>query len=241
MRASGLPSHISAQFDQELEDIRAMVLKMGGIVEDHLDKAITAMIENDRELAHRVATEDYRVNAMEVSIDEECTQILARRQPAAGDLRLVIAVTKTITDLERIGDEVEKIGRMTLSLMDSSIPRNYYVGVESIGQHVQRMLHDALDAFARMDSDAAIEIAALDAKVDAEYDAAMRQLITYMMEDPRNISRVLEVVWSIRALERIGDHITNLCEYIVYLVEGKDVRHISLEQVEEELSKKDDD
>ncbi len=236
MRASGLPSHISAQFDQELEDIRALVLKMGGIVEDHLIKAVTAMIENDRELAHTVATEDYRVNAMEVSIDEECTQILARRQPAAGDLRLVLAVTKTITDLERIGDEVEKIGRMTLSLMDSNIPRSYYVGVESIGSHVQRMLHDALDAFARMDSLAAIRIAAEDAKVDAEYNAAMRLLITYMMEDPRNIGRVLEVLWSIRALERIGDHITNICEYVIYLVEGKDVRHTRLEQVEEELS-----
>jgi len=233
-----LPQHISRQFDEELEDIRAQVLTMGGLVEEQLSKALAALTDGDSELAHDVATMDYKVNALEVSIDEQCTQILARRQPAAGDLRLVLAVGKTITDLERIGDEVEKVGRMALRMIDSESPKSYYFGVLSMGSHVQQELHGALDAFARMDPLAALEDAKEDRKVDREYDIILRQLVTYMMEDPRSITRALNVVWIVRALERIGDHAKNICENVIYLVEGKNVRHITIEQVDEELRKR---
>lgn len=230
-----LPSHISQQYNRELEDIRSRVLAMGGLVEEQLDKAMRAMLNGDADLAELVATSDYAVNSLEVSIDEECTEILARRQPAAGDLRLVLAVTKTITDLERVGDEAEKIGRMVLRLIQNESPKSYYLGVLGMGNRVRRQLHAALDAFARMDPDAALEVVNQDIEVDRENDGIMRQLITYMMEDPRSISRVLDVVWVVRALERIGDHAGNICENVIYLVKGKNVRHTSLEDVKKAL------
>lgn len=236
MASRQIPIHISQQFDKELNDLRSNVLAMGGLVEDHLAKALDALGEGDAELAQYVATNDYKVNALEVEIDEECTRILLRRQPAAGDLRLVLAVSKTITDLERIGDEAEKVGRMALELTTSESPKAYYVGILAMGQHVKRMLHEVLDAFARMDSEAAFRVAKQDPEVDEENNAIMRQLITYMMEDPRSISQVLNAVLSARALERIGDHANNIGEYIIYFVEGKDVRHTSLEDIEQELT-----
>ena len=235
MTARQLPPHISQQFDQELEDIRSSVLRMGGLVEQQLSNGIEALSKGDLEMAEDVATSDYKVNQLEVAIDEECTQILARRQPAASDLRLVMAVTKTITDLERIGDEVEKIGRLVQHLVETEHPKSYYIGVVAMGNHVRKMLHDALDAFARTDSKMALAIAKEDQKVDDEYDAIIRQLITYMMEDPRSITGVLDVMWAVRALERVGDHANNICENIIYLVEGKDVRHISLEEMERKV------
>ncbi len=236
MATRSLPQHISKQFDQELEDLRARVMTMGGLVEELLSNGLDAMDKSDAEMAERVTNSDYMVNAMEVSIDEECTQVLARRQPAAGDLRLVLAVIKTISDLERMGDEIEKIGRMVVRMCEQDSPKSYYVSVLSMGQHVREMLHDALDVFARMDSGKAVEVAEQDKKIDEEYGAIMRQLITYMMEDPRSISNVLEVVWAVRALERIGDHANNLCENVIYLVEGKDVRHTSIEDMRKEIS-----
>jgi phosphate transport system protein len=227
-----LGQHISQQFDEELEDIRNRVMQMGGIVEQQLSDAVKALTDRDEALAEVVLTSDYKVNALEVQIDEECTQIIAKRQPAASDLRLVIAVIKTITDLERIGDEAERIGRMAVHFAESKGENKMLTGIIHLGESVLRMLHEALDAFARMDTERAIEVARSDAKIDKQYESILRELMTYMMEDPRSIPVVVDMMWSARALERIGDRACNICEYVIYLVRGKDVRHISLEQVE---------
>lgn len=236
-----LGQHISQQFDEELEDIRNRVMAMGGLVEQQLSDAVRALSDIDAELAEVVITNDYKINAMEVAIDEECVQILARRQPAAGDLRLVIAVIKTITDLERIGDEAERVGRMALHFAETGGESKMLVGMSHLGEHVRNMLHDALDAFARMDTDAAVAVAKQDAKADREYESILRELMTYMMEDSRAIPNVVDVMWSARALERIGDRSKNICEYVIYLVQGRDVRHVSLDQVEAHARNKKSD
>ena len=227
--------HISRRYNTELEEIRTRVLHMGGLVEQQIVDAMAALVKGDSVLGDEVIKNDYKVNNMDVTIDEECNQIIARRQPTASDLRLVMAVVKTITDLERIGDEAEKIGRMAVRLAAEERPKDGYVEVQSLGNHVRQMVHDALDAFARLDMGAAVRVAREDRQVDKEYDGLMRQMITFMMEDPRTISRVLNVIWAMRALERIGDHARNICEYVIYLVKGKDVRHTSLEQIETEI------
>jgi phosphate transport system protein len=229
--------HISQQFDKELEDIRSKVLSMGGLVEEFLSQVLDAMSKTDMALAEQIAASDYRVNDMEVNIDGECTAILLRRQPAASDLRLVLAVSKIITDLERVGDEVKKVARIVANFANTGSQRSYYVGVLAMGNHVRRMLRAALDAFARMDSHAALHVAQEDAEVDKELEAVMRQLITYMMEDPRNIRGVLDAVLAARAFERIGDHADNICESAIFLVEGTDVRHVALEDVRQQLER----
>jgi len=225
-------THISQQFNTELEDIRSRVLAMGGLVEKQVHDAVAALVEGDIELAEAVIVNDYQVNAFEVAIDEECTQTLVRRQPAASDLRLIIAVIKTITDLERIGDQAEKVARMAIQLAETERPKNQYMEILSLGKRAHELLHKALDAFARMDVEVALEVAQDDAHIDQEYEGIIRQRITFMMEDPRLISASLNVIWAARALERIGDHAKNLSEYVIYLVRGKDVRHISREQME---------
>ncbi|MEX2576018.1 MAG: phosphate signaling complex protein PhoU [Halofilum sp. (in: g-proteobacteria)] len=234
-----LGQHISQQFDEELDDIRNKVLTMGGLVEKQLSDGLKALMTSDSELGRRVVDDDHRVNALEVEIDEECTQVIARRQPTASDLRIVVTIIKTITDLERIGDEAEKLGRFAAELADTggSVDEGMLLGVQHLGDHVRRMLHDTLDVFARLDADTALRVANEDVQIDPEYDAVVRQLITHMMEDPRSIRGVLSVLWCVRALERVGDHSRNICEYVVYVVEGRDIRHTSLEQVARTLGK----
>lgn len=226
-----LGQHISQQFNEELEDIRTRVMNMGGLVEQQLSDAIKALTTLDATLAEVVISNDFKVNALEVSIDEECTQILARRQPAASDLRLIIAVIKTITDLERIGDEAERIGRMALHFSESGGNNKMLVGIVHLGEMVLKMLHKSLDTFTRMDAEAAVEVARRDLKIDQEYESVLRGLMTYMMEDNRAIPVVVDMMWSARALERIGDRSKNICEYVIYLVKGKDVRHTSIDKV----------
>ena len=232
---SGL--HISQQFNSELEEIRSHVLAMGGLVEEQIRNATQALVEGDVSLAEAVISKDVDVNKAEVSIDEECTHIIARRQPAATDLRLVIAVIKTITDLERIGDQAERVARMGTRLAEVERPKNNYHELQNMGEHVAKMVHGALDAFARSDVDAAIKVSKEDEHVDQEYDGLMRQCLTFMMEDPRKITQMLDIMWAARALERIGDHAKNICEYVIYLVKGKDVRHITIEQMEDEIKR----
>ncbi|TNF36448.1 MAG: phosphate signaling complex protein PhoU [Gammaproteobacteria bacterium] len=230
-----MATHISQQFNVELENVLNQVMTMGGVVENHVQSACTALVEGDVALADRVVEEDFKVNALEVSIDEQCTNIIARRQPAASDLRLIMMVVKTITDLERIGDEAEKVARMAKALASLDSGKEQYYEIRHIGEHVRKMLHDALDAFTRMDVEAAITTRAEDEKIDREYESIMRQLITRMMEDPRSIQRSMNVIWAARALERIGDHSKNICEYVIYLVKGRDVRHVTLEQMRKEF------
>ena len=227
--------HISHQFNIELEEIRNRVLEMGGLVEQQINNAIKSLVDGDTDLGQTVIQRDVKVNAAEVRLDEECCQILARRQPTASDLRLVVAVIKTITDLERIGDQAERIARMGLRLSEQERPKNGYHELQNLGEHVARMMHDTLDAFARTDTDSALRVAKEDLALDQEYDGVMRQSLTFMMEDPRMITRMLDVMWIARAIERIGDHAKNICEYIIYLVKGTNVRHTSLEDMEQEL------
>jgi len=236
MDSNSTSQHISHKFDEEMENLRNQVLKMGGLVEQQISGAIKALQETDAANAEEIILRDHKVNALEVTIDEACAQILARRQPAASDLRMVVAVIKTITDLERIGDEAEKIAKMALNLAESDAGfSSRYAGIRHLGNQVITMVHDVLDAYARLDVDAAIQVVRDDEKADKEYQDLIRMLITYMMEDPRRISEVIDVIWAARALERIGDHAKNIGEYVIYLVKGKDIRHLDLDEVEKDI------
>ncbi len=235
MEVEDLGHHISRRFNEELEQVRSSVLNMGGIVETQLDRAMQALEGADSELGLQVAHDDYKVNQREVQIDEECSRILATRGPTASDLRLIIAVIKTITDLERVGDEAEKIGVLAARLAGQERPTNNYREVRNLARHVKAMLHGALDAFARLDVKRAVQVVKSDEVVDEEYDALYRQGITFMMEDPRTITRVMDVTWVARALERIGDHAKNICEYVIFLVHGKDIRYTGVEHLEEQV------
>lgn len=231
MENMNLNKHISGQFNAELDDIRHRVLAMGGLVERQLEQALDALGNLDVELAQQVIEGDHTVNGMEVSIDEECTRIIAKRQPAASDLRLIIAISKTITDLERIGDACVKIAKAALDKRLKN-QQPLLVSIENMGRHATRTLHATLDALARMDADVALELHKEDIKLDSEYEGIIRQLMTYMMEDPRSIPEVLDVLWAARAVERVGDRCQNICEYIIYYVKGKDVRHTSYEEMQ---------
>lgn len=234
-----LGQHISQKFNEELEDVRRKVLHMGGIVEEQLVNALQALLQGDTELAGKVVANDQRVNALEVEIDEECTLIVARRQPAATDLRLVMAVIRTINDLERIGDEIKRVAKMVREELDGSMEEEVRLEIEHMGDQVRAMLSQVLDAFARTDVKAAVEVARADHKVDLKYHAITRQLMTYMAQDHGSIPQVLNVLWAARALERIGDRCQNIAEYVIYLVIGKDVRHVSLDDVMAELQAKE--
>lgn len=227
--------HISRQFNQELEILRRGVMKMGGLAEEMITEAIAALLEGDTARAQAVIEADDRVNLMEKEIDEQATEILARRQPTASDLRLVMAIIKTVNDLERVGDEAEKIARIAIELADLDRPRNNYYELETMAGHVRSMLRDALDGFARMVPEVALTLYRADEKVDDEYEAILRQYYTYLAEQPRQTTRIINAIWIARALERIGDHAKNIGEHIFYLVEGKDVRHIPAEEKEKAL------
>lgn len=226
--------HISGKFNVELESIRTSVLTMGGLVEQQLSYALQALNKQDMDLARRVVNDDHKVNAMEVSIDEACTRIIAKRQPTAKDLRLIIAIIKTITDLERIGDVATRIAYVAIETPVTK-DKKFQVSLEPLCRLAIAMLHQVLDAFARMDAEAAAEIHKFDDKLDGEYEAVIRQLMTYMMEDPKNIPHILQVMWSARAIERVGDRCQNICEYIIYFVKGKDVRHLDDQSIDDAL------
>ena len=229
-----MQEHIFKQYDAELEAVRAKVLEMGALVEQQIIDALESLVSANPKLAKSVIKKDHMVNALEVQVDEDCSHIIARRQPTAGDLRMVLMMIKTITDLERIGDEAAKIARFALKTTESTqklTPR--FVEIKAMANTARNMLHMALDAFARSDATKVVEIAHMDEEVDEQYQAAIRQLITFMLEDPRTISISLEVLFIAKAVERIGDHAKNISEYVVYMVKGKDVRHISMEEMVE--------
>jgi phosphate transport system protein len=235
MSTEGLSHHISSRYNADLERLRSSVLEMGGLVERQLTQAIGGITEPDARVMVRVAQEELRVNQLERSIDEDCSRILATRGPTASDLRLIITILKTITDLERIGDEGEKVAAIAARLALRERPNNRYRELRNLGELVTGMVHDTLDAFARFDTKLALEVLRRDRTVDEEYESIHRQNITFMMEDPRSIRRALDVMWVVRSLERIGDHAKNICEYLIYLVLGKDVRHTKIEEIEKEL------
>ncbi|MBK1651411.1 phosphate signaling complex protein PhoU [Halorhodospira halochloris] len=236
MEQNFFKQHISQRFNAELEEIHRQVMSMGGLVEEQLTDAVKAMVEGRMELAEKVVVSDYKVNALEVKIDEESTQIIVRRQPTASDLRLVVAVIKTITDLERIGDEAERIGRMALHFLELDRQTGPIKELGDLGEHVRGMLNSALDAFARMDVEQAVRVAQLDINADSQYEVIIHRLMDQMMKYPDTIPRVMDVVWTARSLERIGDRARNICEYVVYFVRGKNVRHISYDQMVQEAT-----
>ena len=220
--------------------MRNKVLQMGGIVEEQLGKAVRALVDGNAELAAEVVANDYRVNALEVEVDEECTRILALRQPAASDLRLVMAVIKTITDLERIGDEAKRVGRMVEAELDGALNEEIRQELEHMGELVRNMLRLVLDAFARTDVDTAIAVVKADKKVDAKYVSITRQLMTYMAADPKTIPTILNILWAARSMERMGDRCGNIAEYIFYLVHGRDIRHISVDDAVADIAAEQD-
>jgi phosphate transport system protein len=227
--------HSSKQYDIDLEALRSRVLEMGGVVESQILAAVNGLMTGDTDALEAVIVEDHRVNALEVSIDTDCSHLIARRQPAAGDLRMVLAVIKIVTDLERIGDEAAKIARMGKQGMDRArLPMMPLAAIRHVGDIALGMLRKALDALARLDPAAAASIVREDFAIDEEFRSILRQLITFMMEDPRTISMAIEIVFIAKAIERIGDHAKNIAEYVIYIVKGTDVRHTSPEFIERE-------
>jgi len=222
--------HASKQYDLDLGSIRSRVLAMGGLVESQIRRAIDALASGDLQLSDEVIAADHKVNAMEVALDGDCSQLIVRRQPAANDLRMIFAITKTVTDLERIGDEAQKIARMAKNIHQRGAAQAPpLVEVRHAAEAAISMLRRTLDAFARLDCNTAAEVIRDDAGIDTEFRSILRQLITYMMEDPRTISTALDVVWIAKAIERIGDHAKNMAEYVIYIVKGTDVRHTKIE------------
>jgi len=236
-----LDQHISQQFNADLEALKTQLLEMGGLIEQQIIDAVKAIETADENLSEKVLHNEPEVDHREIVLDENCTQVLARRQPTASDLRLVLAVAKANRDLERIGDEAQKIAKMAIALnkhceTHGETPRGY-TELRHIGSRVQKIVNSALDAFARFDVQTALQVLQDDKLVDQEYISAMRELMTYMMEDPRSISRVMNIIWALRSLERIGDHARNIAEQVIYLVKGKDIRHQNLKQMGLQIEK----
>jgi phosphate transport system protein len=235
-----MTEHISKQYDQDLEAIRSRMMQMGGLVEAQIRTAVDGYLDGNLERIEQAIAGDAKVNELEVAIDDDLRHVIVRRQPAASDLRLIMAVSKTVTDLERIGDEAAKIARMAKEIHSATAARMSRPRLATMS-HVSEisigMLRKSLDAFARLDAAAAAKVIAEDAAIDAEFRAILRQLVTFMMEDPRTISTSLHIVWVAKAFERIGDHAKNIAEQVIYIVKGRDVRHTSLAEVEREASR----
>jgi phosphate transport system protein len=232
-----MTEHTLKQFDTELQRLRGKVLRLGGVVERQITQAMAALANADLALCEQVIGTDHEVNRLEVEIDEDCVHIIAKRQPAARDLRMIMTVIKTITDLERIGDEAKKIAKKTRAMYSSDLTYVPRIELRHSADIVVAMLRQSLDAFARDDCSVAAEVARRDKEVNAEFKAATRQLITYMMEDPRTITRALELLFIAKSIERIGDHAKNISEYVVYMEKGRDVRHLGLAGLEQEVLK----
>ena len=225
--------HLSTQFDSELSGVSTRVLELGGLVESQIRNAIYALSQFSEEAADEVTATEVKVNMMEIEIDRDLSSIIARRQPTARDLRLLIAISKTTANLERVGDEAEKIARMVRSIISSGAPRSLpSLELRVAADLASGLLRKALDAFARLDTAAAVSILKEDDQIDKEFDGFMRKLVTYMMEDPRMISPSLDLLFLAKAIERIGDHAKNIAEFIIYVVKGADVRHTSMEEIE---------
>lgn len=220
-----LNTHISSKFNEELDLVRKEVLTMGGLVEQQLKDALSAAVHMDEAMAQQVIDSDHLINQIELKIDEDCTRIIAKRQPTAGDLRLMLVIMKAIADLERIGDEAVRIAKVAHDALNHKQQNALLHHLNHLGESVQGMLQQTLNVFARIDDQEARRVYSLDKPIDREYETLIRLLITYMMEDPRSIPKVMSVIWAVRSLERIGDRCQNICEYVVYLVQGEDVRH----------------
>ena len=233
-----LDQHISHQFNTDLEHLRTHFLEMGGLVEEQVTDAVRAIETADGALAEKVLLTEKDIDRREVELDRECTLVLARRQPAASDLRLVLMVTRAVRDLERMGDEANKVAKMAIALNEDGVAPRGYLELRHIASGVLKLVNLSLDAFARFDVETAKIVVRDDSLVDQEYRSAMRELITYMMEDPRSISRVMNIMWALRALERIGDHARNIAEHVIYLVHGTDVRHMPFKELEEKIEQK---
>ena len=230
-----MTEHISKQYDQDLEAIRSRTLQMGGLVESQIRGAVAGYLDGDADRIEQAIAADARVNELEIAIDDDLRQVIVRRQPAASDLRLIMAVSKTVTDLERIGDEAAKIARMARELGASGRKQPARLApVNHVAEIAIGMLRKSLDAFARLDAAAAANIIGEDAAIDNEFHSIIRQLITHMMEDPRTISTSINIVWVAKAIERIGDHAKNIAEQVIYIVKGRDVRHTPLAEVQRE-------
>lgn len=227
--------HLSTQFDTELSGISTRVLEMGGLVESQVSQAVYALTNFSGETASQVLAQEEVVNTMEVEIDRDLSSIIARRQPTARDLRLLIAISKSIANLERVGDEAARIARTVQRLMNSGVSSRMRLPVNSLAYESElavAQLRKSLDAFARLDVERALEILKQDDQIDQEFEGLMRKLITFMMEDPRTISASIDLIFVAKAIERVGDHAKNLAESIIYVVKGADVRHATVEQVE---------
>ncbi|HAI96159.1 MAG: phosphate transport system regulatory protein PhoU [Cycloclasticus sp.] len=227
--------HISHKFDEEVEEVTTSVLNMGGLVVQQIDRAIKALLTGDKMLAQGVIDDDVKVNALDVEIDEMCNRIIVVRQPTATDLRLIMAIIKTTSDLERMGDEAKRIARQAVDISKRGALPEQFESIEQMSARVNTMLNRALDAFARRDIEEGLNVIHIDRKVDKDYENLVRQQITHMMEDPRKIPVAIDLLWASRALERIGDRSCNICEYVIYLVKGKDVRHTELKELKEHL------
>lgn len=224
--------HISKRFNRDLTMLVNQLLQMGGVVERQLEAALESLLQADEGLAQQAHELEDQVDELDLIIGEACAQVLVLRQPAATDLRMTLAINKCVSDLERMGDEANKIAKMAQSLMAEEASPTNYIEVRHIGQHVAKMLHDVLHAFSRQDVALALKVKASDEQVDIEYRSALRSLITFMMEEPKNITNILNIIWVLRALERIGDHVCNIAEQVVYMVKGRDIRHATKEEIE---------